>query len=188
MLPHLLQKITTEFHFTMTFFLMWLPELKERFISSPLNGVGLLHLLLCECCKSKDNDGEIPEDLLVTAEFYANNLPHSVIFPVEYRMWSRMWQEKQKEGIKLPKKLIGVFQACDSITFPHIHILLHLALALPITSCESERSFSQLKLTKTARRSTMTTSRLGDLVLMKINRSYCDQPYIKDLVRTCSEG
>jgi len=61
-------------------------ELKERFISSPLNGVGLLHLLPCECCKSKDNDGEIPEDLLVTAEFYANDLPHSVIFPVECRM------------------------------------------------------------------------------------------------------
>jgi len=78
----------------------------------------------------------------VTAEFYANDLPHSVIFPVEYCMWSRMW----KESTELPKKLIDVFQACDSITFPNIHVLLHLALTLPITSCESERSFSQLKL------------------------------------------
>ena len=77
-----------------------------------MNGVGLLHLLPCECCKSKDNDGEIPEDLLVTAEFYANDLPHSVIFPVEYHMWSRMRQEKQEESTELPKKLIDVFQAC----------------------------------------------------------------------------
>ena len=84
-------------------------------------------------------------------------------------MWSRMWQEKQEESTELPKKLIDVFQACDSITFPNIHVLLHLALTLPITSCESERSFSQLKLVKTARQSTMTTSRPGDLALMKIN-------------------
>jgi len=42
-------------------------ELDERFYRSPLNGVGLLlHLLPCQCCKSKDNDGE---DLLVIAEF-----------------------------------------------------------------------------------------------------------------------
>ena len=116
----------------MTFFLMLLLSLKERFISSPLNGVGLLHLLPCECCRSKDQDGDIPEDLRMTAEFYANDLPHSVIFPVEYRMWSRMWQEKQEEGTELPKKLIDVFQACNSITFPNIHVLLHLTLTLPI--------------------------------------------------------
>jgi len=142
MLPHLLQKITTEFHFTIDFLSHVVAELKERFISSPLNGVGLLHLLPCECCKSKDNDGEIPEDLLVTAEFYVNDLPHSIIFPVEYCMWSRMW----KESTEFPKKLIDVFQAYDSITFPNIDVLLHLALTLPITSRESERSFSQLKL------------------------------------------
>jgi len=162
-------------------------ELKERFISNPLNGVGLLHLLPCECCKSKDKDDETPEDLRRTAEFYANDLPHSAIFPVEYRMWSRMWQDKEEEGTELPKKLIDVLQACDSMTFPNIHVLLRLALTLPITSCESERSFSQLKLVKTARRSTMTTSRLGDLTLMKINRNYSDQLHIKDLVQTFSQ-
>jgi len=98
-----------------------------------------------------------------------------------------MWQEKQEKSTELPTKLIDVFQACDSITFPKIHVLLHLVLTLPIISCESERSFSQLKLVKIARRSTMTTSRLGDLTLMKINRSYCDQLYIKDLVQTFAQ-
>jgi len=96
-------------------------------------------------------------------------------------MWASMWKEKQEESTELPKKLKDEFQTSDSITFPNIHLLLH---SLPITSCESERSFSQLKLVKTARQSTMTTSRLGDLTLMKINQSYCDQLYIKDLVQT----
>ena len=38
-----------------------------------------------------------------------------------------------------------------------------------------ERSFSQLKLIKTARRATMSESRLGSLALMKINRDRCNQ-------------
>jgi len=42
---------------------------------------------------------------------------------------------------------------------------------LPITSCESERSFSQLKLIKTSRRSTMTEDRLSALSLIKINQA-----------------
>ena len=47
------------------------------------------------------------------------------------------------------KKLVDAFFACDRFTFPNICVLLHLALAMPIMSCESERSFSQLKLMKT---------------------------------------
>ena len=41
-----------------------------------------------------------------------------------------------------------------------IFVLLKLALTLPVTTCECERSFSQLKLIKTCRRSTMTDDRL----------------------------
>ncbi len=43
----------------------------------------------------------------------------------------------------------------------NLNVLLTLALTLPITSC---RSFSQLKLIKTARRATMSESRLGSIV------------------------
>lgn len=44
-----------------------------------------------------------------------------------------------------------------------------LALTVPITSCECERSFSQLKLIKSSRRSTMTSERLG------IDRKECEK-------------
>ena len=41
-----------------------------------------------------------------------------------------------------------VLNACDRTSLPNIYVLLQLALTLPVTSCESERSFSQLKLIK----------------------------------------
>ena len=58
-----------------------------------------------------------------------------------------------------------------------IHTLLKLALTLPIISCECERSFSQLKLIKTACRSTTTSANLSGLSLMKINRDKCERIY-----------
>ena len=59
--------------------------------------------------------------------------------------------------------------------FPNLEVLLRIALTIPITSCKSERSFSQLKLIKTCRRSNMLSSRLSGLSLMKINRDRCEK-------------
>ena len=80
-----------------------------------------------------------------------------------------------------------VYKACDYLNFPNIHILLQLALTLPITSCESERSFSQLKLIKTSRRSTMIADRLSGLAIMKVNRNYCDKLCMAELVKSFME-
>ena len=89
----------------------------------------------------------------------------------EYRFWIRKWQQ---HGSEVPKKLVDAFKSCDSTAFPNNKILLHLALTDPITSCESERSFRQLKLLKTSHHSTISPNRLSELALMKINRAYCD--------------
>ena len=64
--------------------------------------------------------------------------------------------------------------ACSALQFPNLHTLLLLALTLPITSCESERSFSQLKRIKDSRRLT-NDHRLSGLALMKINRDSCNE-------------
>ena len=66
----------------------------------------------------------------------------------------------------LPDRLIDSIKQCSTMTYPNLHALFRIALTLPITSCESERSFSQLKLIKTARRSTMSELRLSSLSLM----------------------
>lgn len=64
---------------------------------------------------------------------------------------------------------------------------MHIVLTLPISSCEAERSFSQLKLIKTSLHSTMSGHRLSGFPLMKINRDFCEKlssPGNKKLVET----
>ena len=119
----------------------------------------------------------LPEKLSQTVDFYKKDLPHAVVFPTEYRMWVRKWIDCSSA-----ESLVDTLKACDP-TFPNIHILLQLAFTLPITSCESERSFSQLKLLKTSHRSTMTADRLSGLALMKINRTRCETLQIHKLVQ-----
>jgi hypothetical protein len=85
-------------------------------------------------------------------------------------MWISKWRVS---GCEIPEKLVDAFRACDKMSYPNIRILLQLALTLPITSCECERSFSQLKLLKTPHRSTISACRLSSLGLMKINRRRC---------------
>ena len=119
-------------------------ELQERFVEDPIHGIGLLHLLPTELCKLELED-EVPAELALTVDFYESDLPHSVMFTTEYQMWMRKWKQSDS-STEVPKKLVDVLQGCDGTAFPNIRVLLQLALTLPITSCESERSFSHLKL------------------------------------------
>ena len=84
-----------------------------------------------------------------------------------------------------------VYNECSRIQFPNIKSLLQIALTLPVTPCECERSFSQLKLLKTTLRSTMSERRLSGLALMKIHRDYCEKlsnsERISELVKKFSE-
>lgn len=63
-----------------------------------------------------------------------------------------------------------MYHACDVTEFPNIRVLPQLGLTVPITSCESEKSFSQLKLMKMSHRSTISVDRLSGLALIKMNR------------------
>ena len=102
----------------------------------------------------------------------------------------KKWKQCEKLS-EIPNKIIDALKACNSLLFPNLLILLQLALTLPITSCESERSFSQLKLIKTSHRSTMSDHRLSGLALMKINRDRCENlgsaDKIKELVKSFTE-
>lgn len=150
-------------------------ELDDRFLSNPTHSVGLLQLLPAQCIKS-EADG-VPKELNEAANFYASDLPHPVMVSREYRKWVAKW----KDSSNVPVKLVDVFNECDNTSYPNIYLLLQLALTLPITSCECERSFSQLKLIKTSRRSTTTAARLSSLSLMKINRQRCVKLYNSNL-------
>ena len=54
--------------------------------------------------------------------------------------------------------------------YPTLVRVYGIALAIPITSCSAERSFSTLKRVKTRLRSTMLQERLEGLLLMSIER------------------
>ncbi len=55
--------------------------------------------------------------------------------------------------------------------YPNTKAILSLMAVLPVTSCESERSFNLLKLLKTGIRNHMTDERLNVLILMKVHHS-----------------
>ena len=171
-----LQADTPEQYYRITFFNEFLShtiaELDERFINHPPPIIGLLHLLPWQCCSS-DSEPENPllEELVNAAKFYEDDLPQSVMLPTEYRLWIRKWRQ---HGPEAPKKLVDALYSCDITAFPNIRVLLKLALTVPITSCESERSFSQLILLKTSHCSTTSANRPSGLALMKMNKAQCN--------------
>ena len=113
--------------------------MKIRFFESPNHVTGLLNLVPSQCC-TRDVESEIPQDLLQAVEFYQADLPHAGMFPTEYRKWVRTWRQ---DYVDAPDDLGDSLKACDRADYPNlIKILLHTALTIPVTSCDSERSFS----------------------------------------------
>ena len=78
-------------------------------------------------------------------------------------------------GSNALEKLVDAFKVCDAISFPNIKVRLNLALTLPITTCEYERSFSQLQLIKNFNHFTTFASQISGFSLMKINRDSSDE-------------
>jgi hypothetical protein len=60
--------------------------------------------------------------------------------------------------------------ACNPITFPAIHCLLHILVTLPVITASTERSFSTLRRLKTYVRNTTSEERLNGLALLQIRR------------------
>ena len=149
-------------------------KLQERFINNPAHDTayGLMHLTPQKCTV----DDSVPPKLTEAVEYYSDDLPHPIIFSIQYEVWTRKWQA-YSDPSKLPSSLADVYKDCSRIQFPNIK-----------AECES---FSQLKLLKTPSRSTMPEKRLSGLALMKIHRDYCVElsspERIKELVQKFSE-
>ena len=144
-------------------------ELDNRFSGNQYLVHGLLHLVPSKVASESHDD--FPETLSQSSDYFKDDLPHHDMLSIEYRMWVRKW----KCSDEVPTKLVDALKSCDEIQFPNIFVLLKLTLTLPVTTCECERSFSQLKLIKTCRRSTMTDDRLNGLAIMKLNSDRCER-------------
>ena len=134
-------------------------QLEDHFVDNPAHSIAL-GLLPCECVRVESGD-ILPSELAQAADLYKEDLPHSAMLSTEYNMWVMRWKQQQAAKANIPNTLVDALRSCSELQFRNLHGLLRVALTLPITSCESERSFSQLKLIKTCHRSTMTNNRLS---------------------------
>ena len=92
------------------------------------------------------------------------------------------WSSPDKT--KWPSTAQDALKECDKVAFPNIYRILQLLAVFPVTTSESERTFSALKRLKTYLRSTMTEDRLNGLALMYIHRDI--QVSIEECVETFS--
>ena len=99
---------------------------------------------------------------------YSADLPSPHLLSTEFSRWKRACASTpvDKRADMLEKALLF----CDRDDYPNIFVLLVIACTLPVTTCEMERSNSQLKLLKTYIHSTMTEERLSSLAVIKIHR------------------
>lgn len=73
------------------------------------------------------------------------------------------------------KTLFDIFHAGNlSSVFPTLNTALQIALTLPVSSATTERTFSKLKIIKSRLRTTMTNTRLEDLMIIT-----CEQDLYK---------
>ena len=102
------------------------------------------------------------------SELYKTYLPSHHLLSTEFNRWKIKCSSLPPD--KRPDTLQTALQFCNEDAFPNIYVLLVIACTLPVTTCETERSNSQLKLLKTYLRSTMGEERLSDLAVIKVHR------------------
>ena len=107
----------------------------------------------------------------VLGDFYKNDLDQ-VSLLAEYQVFRRHAEFHTCTSISNVLQLLC--QKNLLTAYPNVACMYRLCLTLPVTTASAERSFSKLKLTKTALRSTMGESRLSALLLLSIERELTD--------------
>ena len=114
------------------------------------------------------------------SELYKSDLPSPQLLSTEFNRWKIRCTSIPID--ERPNALQAALQYCDKDAFPNIYVLLVIACTLPVTTCETERSNSQLKLLNTYLRSTMTEERLSALAIIKVHRSMVEDLNHDELV------
>lgn len=149
-------------------------EMENRFGSVHQTKIKLLCLLPSTSlsCTSSSIKG--------VGELYKSDLPSLQLLSTEFNRWKVKWNAVPPRD--RPDSLQAALQKCDKDAFPNIHVLLAIACTLPVTTCETERANSQMKLLKTYLRSTMSEERLAALANMKIHRRMISDLDLDELV------
>ena len=125
---------------------------------------------------------------MVFANYCYGDFPNFNGIDAELDLWFKLWVCVKLKN-NLPDSVSVTLKRVDSLASPNIHLALKLLGALPITTCECERSFSSLRIVKTWDGSTMTNARLNGLALLFIHREIdLDVSEIIDLFAQKSRG
>jgi len=145
-----------------------LAELRRQFSA---NNVALLGAV---CALMPGSDDFLNADILQPmAAHYNSNIDD---FNLELRQMKRMIARKttdntmpdfDSEGDKLVA--FAKFVSKYDEAFYELNRLIRIAVTLPVTSVEAERSFSCLKLIKTHLRTTMLNDRLSDIAVLSVH-------------------
>ena len=109
----------------------------------------------------------------VVRDLYKRDLPSSALLSTEFRRWKTKLAPVPPN--KRPNTFVEALKACDEDAFSNLYVLLVVACTLPVTTCETERCNSQLKLLKTYLRSTMTEQRLFALAMIKVHHRIVEE-------------
>ena len=117
----------------------------------------------------KENDWQT--NFLVFFKHYINDMPSPTSIDAELDIWYGYWMGQSKIT-DLPSTVSDTLHAIQFVrkVFPNIHISLRILATIPVTSCECERSISQLRLVKTYTRNTMCNDRLNGLALLHMHK------------------
>ena len=101
----------------------------------------------------------------------------------DVKMWRSGFSNNVDENISIPDMLESTYRV-----YPSVHKALQIILALPATSVEAERSFSDMRKVKTWLRSTMRSERLSDLCVIHCNKDAITEAMIIEVVRSMSSN
>ena len=145
-----------------------LAELRRRFSA---DNIAMLDAI---CALMPGSDNFLDADILhPMATHYNSNIDD---FNLELRQMKRMIARKtsnntmpdfDSEGDKLVA--FANFVSKYNEAFYELNRLIRIAVTLPVTSVEAERSFSCLKLIKTHLRTTMLDGRLSDIAVLSVH-------------------
>ena len=103
------------------------------------------------------------------ADFLLNRsaCPDSYILKDEAKRYQRQWSKVDQ--LMHPADLRGALKQCDKDSYPNLPTLLCIGCTLPVTTAESERANSVIKLVKTALWNWTGEEQLSSLVMLKVH-------------------
>ena len=147
-----------------------------------------LEKLLIDAANGSFTDGDLSQEII---ELYSRDLDKASLSN-QLKMLPQLVHTYNAGNPQTPiREVTSLRTMCDIMNsisvsrtlFNQIDRLLHIILTVPVTTSTAERSFSTLRRLKTYLRSTMTQTRLNNLMMLHIHKDQTDKLDICDIAK-----